>query len=156
MTQTRTDPAATPDAGPDTTTPRPEGTRPDAWAQGFTAGWDRALEAVAVDLAELDALGDGWRELAAVTAQGRIAERVAEMESFDVEAWYVDNAERQRRHDEARARERPRDPATSWRRVHAEVSPEVWARVWGDLADATRLDLLDLDPAMRPWWGATP
>jgi len=112
----------------------------------WDAGRHYERHRIADAYAELEAC---WRPVGRKAYAERVAERVAEMERFDVAAWRAES----RRNAEVRDRQareiggRLGPALRSWREVHASVSPTVWARIWGELDGRTRADLADLNPA---------
>lgn len=110
-------------------------------------GYQQALHDIATRAVELETLnGHLWRA-ARTTAAQRLAQRLTDMEAFDVAAWLDAAARRHHTHDTQAVQAARRYPPTGdWRAVHAEVAPAVWVRIWADLSDRTRRSIADLDP----------
>lgn len=118
------------------------------YRDGYRSGHRSALAAVAINVAELELLGDGWRQLAAVTAEARLRDRRASLGAdADGVRWLAGHPERARQHDrDVIAAAGKVEPIRTWDEVAATVAPAVWARIWGDLAPGTQLRHRHLDP----------
>lgn len=109
------------------------------YTEGYADGWNRALETVAADIAELEELGEGWREAAQVTAMLRLKERLKAMEEFDGTGWLSKaQALHARKDAEAIAVGRTTTPVVSWSDIRQQVSPSTWERICRDSSSAAR------------------
>lgn len=115
----------------------------------FEAGYAAALTLAAGRVDDLDVI---WRPIPRPSHENVVAARIAEMERYAAPEFLAEQTRRSveltaRKLAEARRVIASTRPAlTTWREVHAHSTPEVWGRIWEDLAPSTQRTIADLHP----------